>query len=583
MLKVHLTAIVVFAVLLLAAADGGPDMAMYLDWAGVAAAAGFADANTYTVSPLRIPVLQWGHGTGFVFASGHVVLQALGDTRSSALLIGWLTMLVFWAALLRILWIVSHKSLPLTLFGAGAAFLGTHAGSLSHGHASESIALACIAVLVLLAFDGSARYPTTDFVLAASMVAILITIKSYLAIYALAPLLLMAQREWTRTRSRGRVAALAGVGALPVVLAIAQVGLVNRWMTGSALQSPYMFGDETFRSFDFADPELMATLLHPWHGWWAYHPLNALALLCLVFLAVRSETLEHRVFWSLSGVFVAAHFWLQASWVIWWLGQGTFGSRGMAPSAVVLAAALVGALALLRERSLPAFGLVSAVAMAASVWSFLLLMQGRTSFYDYGSLLAGQLASAWALASSIEGVAVAVGVLIVFGLYRGVWRPPSNGVDWLAGAACLLVGLSLGYLLARVAARPVAESVTLVATGAAVVVVAAMLRVAGTAMFRRFGDLAAAEAPRLVLTVAATMLFVVMTALFVRLAVDVEQRIAARLGPGKVYAFENTFNVRDIRQGCHEYRHADESFLDKRMALRSFLIRESRGAAALIC
>ena len=117
-------------------------MVMYLEWAGVAAEASFDNAITYTVSPMSVPVLQWAHGTGFVFAAGHMVLRVFGDERSSALVIGWLMMLVFWAAMLRILWIVSKESLPLTLFGAGAAFLGTHAGSLSHGHATESITLA---------------------------------------------------------------------------------------------------------------------------------------------------------------------------------------------------------------------------------------------------------------------------------------------------------------------------------------------------------------------------------------------------------------------------------------------------------
>lgn len=569
-----------FVLLLLAAATPGPDFVSYMDWARAANTTSFDRVHTRTISPLNVPVNTWAHGTGFVFSSGRAVARfvggfavarVLGGPRSSALVVGGVVSLVFWAAMLSIIWIASSRDPVLTVFGAGIAFIGTHAGYYSHVHASESVAMAAVAVLVWLALKDE-NSNLADALTAGLMAAFLITIKSYLAMYAVPPLVLIARREWLRRKSPRRVVFMALLVAVPGIVATLQVGFVNRWMTGSYLRSPYVFGDEGFRSFDLADPAVLATMLSPWHGWFTYHPLSVIALLCVVVLALGAPSLERRVLWGAFGLLIAGHFYFQASWVVWWLGQATFGSRGMAPACAVLVAALVTTLQMARKRNSTAFAVLSTACGVASLWSFLLLMQGVTSFYSYRALLSAQVAHLTGLAAPASAVFLLAGVGLVFVLYRGVWRGGGGLAVRVLG--CLLAGLSLTYLMSFVASRPAARIITLL-PGLVVLASLGLTWWGARALLRRFWGggvdrTMAAWAPPL----AAGLLFAVVSLLFLRLAVETERSIAAGSQPSRSYAFVNTFNVTEMQLSCREYRHADDSFAGKRSALREFLIRQ---------
>ncbi len=572
-----------FAGLLLVVSGGGPDFGRYEEWARVAAAHDFASVKTFTVSPLGVPVNMWAHGTGFVFASGHLLLSVLVDQRSSALVTGWLASLVVWSALLRVLWIVASGSRSLVLFGAGVAFVGTHAGYYSHTHASESLGMAGVFALTWLVFEAEEPH-VSHFALAGVLAALLITIRSYLGLYAAAPLIVLTVRDWARHRSPARVGGAAFVVAVPVAVSMAQIAFVNRWMTGSLLRSPYTFGDQAFRSVDLTNPEILAVLIHPWHGWLVYHPLTILGFTALAYMAVRGASREERLFWISSGLVIAAHLYIQASYVVWWLGQRTFGSRGMAPSSIILVAALIMALAALRRehRQVYYFGVWGAT--AASIWSFLLLMKGWTNYYEYRSVLIGQVQTIRAVADPVVALALLGCFALVAYATTRAWQK-SDVTDRLAGAiGWVLTSLALFYLLERAWRRQpsvVADLLRggLVAAGAAM----ALYHLATLVQSRWSGRAGRGESVDWLPAVAAAALFVTMSVLFFGLAASVEGEIAAGRLPSRDYFFRNTFNLRDMKLACHEYRHAtQERFLDERSAFRDFLIRQGGYDAAEI-
>jgi len=574
-----------FAALLLVVSAGGPDLGRYMEWAQLAATHDFASVRTYTVSPLGVPVNMWSHGTGFMFASGHLLLDPFIDQRSSAFVTGWLASLVVWSALLRILWIATSGSRSLVLFGAGVAFVGTHAGYYSHTHASESLGMAFVSALTWLVFE--AEEPrVSHFVLAGVLAALLISVRSYLVLYAAAPLLVLTVRDWARNRSPARVGGAAFVVAVPVAISVAQIGFVNRWMTGSLLRSPYTFGDEAFRSIDLADPEILAVLVHPWHGWLVYHPLTVLGFAALAYMAVRGASREERLFWISSGLVIAAHLYIQASWVVWWLGQRTFGSRGMAPSSIILVAAVVMALAALRREHRQVFFFGVSVATAASIWSFLLLMKGWTNYYEYRSVLIGQVDTIRAVADPVVALALLGCLALVACATTQAWQK-GDATDRFAGAiGCVLTSLALFYLLERAWRREPSVVADLLRGGLVATGVAIVLYHLATLVQTRWWSGRAGRGGSLdwLPALAAAALFVTMSALFFGLAASVEGDIAAGRGPSRDYFFVNTFNIKEMQLGCHEYRHAtQERFLDERSAFRDFLIRQGYDAADITC
>ncbi len=453
------------AALMLASSWTGADYAHYADWANAAITHSLWNADTFTISPLGVPVLMWSHGTGFVFATGHLVLGPLGDLRLSAMLVGWLAALVFWAATLRVTWTLSGRSLSLTVFCAGATALGTHAGYLSNTHASESLALACAAVLLWLVVEDD--MPRTIHGLIAGLaIGFLVTIKSYWAVYAAAAVVVLA---WRTRRSRVSWTRLAGIVmafTIPIAVGLTQTAMTNRWMTGSPLQSSYVFGDEQFSSFDFREPELAAVLTHPLHGLLSHHPLYGLAFVALLAVIATPGDAGRRIFFAIGGLAIIANLYFQSAWVVWWLGNATFGMRGMALATTVVIPALVISLRRARETRPWLFAVACVSAVACCFWSFLLLLEGSTRFHTFAEMADAQ----WYAFSTFWGptallAATATAALAVAN--RNLFRRPAGAAIVLAAGA-VLVGLWVVYLWLRVAERPFDQTRSLLLGGVGV-------------------------------------------------------------------------------------------------------------------
>jgi len=217
-----------------------------------------------------------------------------------------------------------------------------------------------------------------------------------------------------------------------VFLAIAQVGIVNRWMTGVVWRSPYQFGDEGFQSLKWSCPHWPHVLFDTFHGLLPTHPLVGVGLIAVVVLIAVSlvrRSMPEAAFWTLSVLAVAVNLYSQGAWFYWWLAACpcVFGMRGLVLAAIPAIVGLIRLVALLsaadpRERanhggdtrsafSAPADALsrsesqvrfsdvprsvirraILLLAGACLVWSWLLLSQGPMDYLCWSALWEGQV------------------------------------------------------------------------------------------------------------------------------------------------------------------------------------------------
>ncbi len=586
--------LVILAACLLAGSIGGSDIGRYRAWVVALRGGDIFLIQSSVGSPLGLPLTHWSPGPGMLFVVPWLVLGNVVDANLAPLVAGWLSTLLFWWAYFRILAWASRGTFALTALGAGAAFLGTHAGFLSRSHASESLAIAFVALLVASAVDPDEGLVASSWTVGCST-ALLVAIRSHYAVYALPALLLAAGRIFDVGFARSGIGRDSNEGArhrlvaallllAPLLIAVFQQGIVNRWMTGSVASSPYVFGDSVFRSINWLDPLFFPVVAHPWHGLLVYHPLYALGFVAAVICLIRSTSRRERILWAGAIVAVAINLWIQAAWHVWWLGTRTYGVRGMAPAAVVLVPAVVRVIA--DARSTDGIAQVAkrrvwVVATALScLWSFLMLLQGPSQFYTWSAVFAGQRA---AIAGLLD-VERAAWVLAV-AMLAGVWLW-ARSHDRLVGAdllvvlsASLLWLLSLEYGLAS-ALRGwrsgnsklfLPAALILILTGS--IFVLTRLAAGLIDRYRRQGQdrvSASDELARSLARLSITLAFLMGTVLFGRLALNTENRLAEGDIPDRNYAYVASFDVQSALTGFREY-HRIDGFERRKEALRRFL------------
>ncbi|MGH2621029.1 MAG: hypothetical protein ACRDHG_10735 [Anaerolineales bacterium] len=563
------------AAALLALARNGPDFAQYLDWGQAFASGDIFEIQGSVLSPGNVPLTQWAHGTGLVLSLPQVLTGQRFSSSVSAIFAGWVAGLVFWWAMHRLLSRAAGGSVPLTLFGIGAAFLGTHAGFYSHTHGSESIGYALGAVLALSLLP-SARWRLSDALAGGAAATLLIGVRPNLAIYVLPATILLGARAIAARRIVDKRTAAIGLGwvILTTTVAILQTVWVNYRMTGELLGSPYLFAGNGFRSIDLANPQFLAVLAHPWHGLVAYHPLYAVGAAALVTLAFSPRPLRERVAWIGLGLLILIQLYVQASWYVWWLGIWTFGQRGMSITAIILVPALVKVIRDLPFASGKRRNLWILLTLGACLWSYLLMLQGETSFHTYAQLTDAQaglldwLTSPGTLATHVGGIAL-TGVIVRRLIQRNQVERAGRLTLWAAG---LLLILSLTYLGFRVA---VGSSERVVLFG-----LVALALTAGSFSVLAISQRGANERVDLhhelpgAAGIAAGMvgLFMVTTGLFARLALQTQVRIAADTPPTRVMLCSSRVRWDKVRESYEEYLQVP-GFAIQKAGLRAFLNR----------
>ena len=536
----------VAAVLLWEARGDGPDFGHYFEWGRAAVSADIFELNGDVLSRGGVPFSQWSAAPGILFATTYRAASDLIEFRTAAYLTGWAAAMLFWVSAFAALRVVSPGNPGLVAFGTGVLFVGTHAGLYSHTYSTELLASALIAAAWAIALSR-----TSAGVLASSAVAafagLLLFVRPYLVLYAIAPLWLVVFRESGSERAtptRRFMKLLAA--AVPLVLAALESAAVNRWMTGSPFQPAYVYGGFGFYSLDLLHPQPGAILTHPWRGLLSYHPLYGLAFVALLVRATRAG--PWRLLWAVTVLAVLIHLWIQSAWHIWWLG-GSFGMRGLAPSALPLVLALVATVAHdMNERPRHVIWWVRA-SLLACVWSFPLLLQGTSDYLTWSELLAGQVPAA-----VLTGTLVLLWILIAVSRRR--WRVPDIRTEVACGAVILLA-TSIGYLIARTNGR---ASQTLFFT-AAITAVGLLYLSRLTGWTRTASRVACA---------AAVVLFAAQAVIFGRLAVQTERYLASGNPPPRQFQSVGAVPIDDLRQNYAEYAGI-EGFDDRKGKLRAYL------------
>ena len=427
------------AAFLASSVQRGPDFMQYLDWSRAAVHGNIFLLDSFVESPQGVPLSQWCAGPGLVSATAVALCETFRPlgllARHGVFVTAAVFSLVFWWSFAKLLATLSGGQRGTVLFALCAGFLGTHLGFYSITSGSELLSLAPVSVLAVELVRPMRRH-SNSVILVGCCTAMLIMIRPYLGLYALPTLTVTLLRLLQEPRTLLRIS-YTFLLASALVACCFQVGQVHSWMTGKWTQSPYVFGDQSFHSFDFTSPEIMAVLFHPLHGWLIYHPLYALGFVAALVLARTAADRRERILWLTILLLVTIHLLIQSAWYCWWLAADwSFGMRGMTPAAIPAIAAIVRLYTQLSQRHgghscQPKFLMViQSVTVLCCLWSWLLMIQGTTAFYSYTALMEAQ----W---SSLQTNTTSGGVLL------GRYGDPFNRIISL-GFAGLIAILSLG-------------------------------------------------------------------------------------------------------------------------------------------
>jgi hypothetical protein len=242
----------------------------------------------------------------------------------------------------------------------------------------------------------------------------------------------------------------------------------------------------------------------------------------------------------------------------------SLGNRGLGIGALLLIPVLARTMKETRPRARHS---LLAVALACSLWSYALMVQGHTNFVRWADLLAAQAATASRLAPLLP-LALSVS-LAAYWLARGRDR----GERVLLAGTALLVGLILDYLAGTVA-DAVAGSVEgwwVPALRLCFITLAPIAAVSGLPPAASRAAVGATARP--LLAIALLALFATVGGLFLRLGIEAEGRIAAGGVPGSGPV--GSVQLPEVEECYREYLRVP-GFEDKKDALRRFLERSTR-------
>ncbi|HTM04313.1 MAG TPA: BON domain-containing protein [Vicinamibacterales bacterium] len=504
-------AVIASGAALFAVSTDGPDFGHYIDWAVAALDHDIFALRGDILSPAGVPYSLWSFEPGVLFALMERATGSLLTLTAAAYLAGWIAAIAFWGAAAVTVWAAVHAAMPATdgeasesdstaIVMLAAMFVGTHAGVYSHAYATEVFGMSLVASVWALGYCRR-FWSALDAVVAGVLIGLLFLLRPYLIVYAVGPVLVGTKLQPTRVVAVG----------LPLVLAVAEYLVVNRWMTGSLWHPPYLFGDAAFRSVDLLHPELRAVLIDPWHGLLTYHPLYGVAFAALV-TCVWSDARD-RLLWVATIGAVLIHLWVQSAWYIWWLGSATFGMRGMAPAAMPLVVALA---VVVRRRPRLWMPLV----IGACGWSFTLMLAGATQYGNWRDLL---IAQRWGLALTVA--AVSIGLLIRTRRY----------------AAGLLLALVAAYLVSRLAQAHAVERTLL-------------MGIAGAAILGLLQWVAHHFSMRRVWSGIGIAVFAGQAVLFAQLAIVTERDLKAGAPAPRPFRYRAAAPLNELRDSYSEYQ-----------------------------
>ncbi|MFO0818129.1 MAG: hypothetical protein U1A77_09330 [Pirellulales bacterium] len=393
--------------------EKGVDHRFYLWWTNAALAADLNQLGEDLPRSINgVPFLHWQAGPGLLATPVGLLLRGFDAESWSLHATGLFCAALFW-------WTYWHALRLLTdpqraWYGCLLSAIATPLGHYSLSISSEAIALLPLGVLALQTARGLRGERVNVLAIAASA-ALLIAIRSYLGVYAW-PAMYLAVRQASHRGIGTLITAFLILGAC-IATAVWQLCVVHYWMTGSPWRSPYQFGDSQFTSWDPNSPHWKSILLDTFHGLFPTHPLMLLAFAAVLVCAYRarvsrespqpdhseqpiSRVAWHRdewLVWGITAIAIITHIYIQGCWYYWWLGESSFGMRGLVAAAVPANMALVRCIpnnffgTETSGRRSAGFRLgFCCVLSACAVWSWLLWQQGPMDYLSWSPLIEGQ-------------------------------------------------------------------------------------------------------------------------------------------------------------------------------------------------
>ena len=552
--------IIVFLPMLLNHTEGA-DFPRYFDWATAFNQRNIFCLEETTLSPTGVPLSQMSFGPGLIFSLGSLFSKI---EPVDAVFIGWLFAVMFWVSYIGILLHASKNNYSIALFGACITFIGTPIGYYSFEYASESLSYTCLSILIYWVISRN-RFSLYDYLAVGIWAALLVTVRSQLAIYLLPlfALFLFKIRDEIKSGGSSVNKVLLGAGlCIPLLLALLAALTVNYWMTGSAFESVYNFGYADFKSIDFLHPELLAVLVHPLHGLLVYHPLYLIVFAVLAFMICMEQNRPRQLLLSVVAIVVMLHILLHASWYVWWLGGTTFGMRGLSICAILLIPALIQFMAE-REALGKSNNMLFVLIVLSCLWSFVLLTQGPSQYYTYQHLFSG-ISSAmynlielnfFVLPAAVFGLGTVI--TLIFGKHNSLLSLKNIVTTLLLTFVVhyqitILFYSKAGMLLISVFSL---FALSVILTGYHIVL----------EEFQRYAYLL--QRAFLALSVFG---FVVMTVTFVNLAVTTDRVIADKIPAPTAFTHIGKVDIDEVRESYKEYLQVP-GFDDKKTLLNNYL------------
>jgi len=366
----------------------GPDHAGYWFWASAA-----CDGDIHwlgTPPDMSIPLYRLSAGPGLLISPFMWVSRFAAIESEAGLVAGIVCVVVFWINFYAGLKDLSDRATAIT--GCLVALVATPIGYYSCAVSSETYSLLPAGVLFRQATILLRGQPV-NLPLVSLMTSILVMFRPYSGVYAW-PVLIPAFVIATRRGRRSCLLAAATI-AVPLILAVTQVGIVHNWMTGDWRVSPYSFSGAGFQSLDPSCPYLWNVLGDTFKGLLPTHPLMGVGFVVLVGICVREIKLgnaREASVWGLAAVAIAANCYVQGCWYYWWMGSVTFGMRGLTLAGIFVVAAGCRASVLFRASRQSSLRSMPPIVVSGCVfWSWLLLVQGPMEYHEWSSLLSGQV------------------------------------------------------------------------------------------------------------------------------------------------------------------------------------------------
>src|SRR5262245_48398849 len=132
-----LATVAIVAALLWDTRREGPDFGRYYDWGNAARTRDIFELNADGLSRGGVPFSLAAPLPGMLFASVYRAAAGLIEFRTAAYFTGFAVAMLFWVSAVVALRSITRGNGALVAFGAGALFVGTHAGFYSFTYSTE--------------------------------------------------------------------------------------------------------------------------------------------------------------------------------------------------------------------------------------------------------------------------------------------------------------------------------------------------------------------------------------------------------------------------------------------------------------